>query len=187
MTLLILLILSLASCVLSKSKKIEVGKYGFKEQVAEEVVLKGEIIENKEYITSVHPKISAGLNYLIGGEDFDNENYIYSQDFDELEGKIPFRSLSNKNALESIKPKNHKKEDEIKLGFFERKIMQEIEDKPLNILGELVDITNCPHDCNNQGVCQRHFIKTKTSENPDTYSYEPKFSCVCKANFKGQH
>lgn len=61
-------------------------------------------------------------------------------------------------------------------GKLEKQIMKEIQERPINILGEPTLISNCPHDCNNQGLCQRVFVKVKTSENPDTFSYEPQYS-----------
>lgn len=109
-------------------------------------------------------------------------------------------SLTNSlNEVDTVKPtpvarnnvgqpvvKEHIDESQVG-GKLEKQIMKEIQERPINILGEPTLISNCPHDCNNQGLCQRVFVKVKTSENPDTFSYEPQYSCACKDNFKGPH
>lgn len=86
------------------------------------------------------------------------------------------RFLAEDSSAVNVKPKEHSQTDSVHLGSVERQILQHIEDKPLRVTGEVVDLSFCEHDCNSNGVCQEHFAKTKVSENPDTFSYEPKYS-----------
>ena len=37
-------------------------------------------------------------------------------------------------------------------GHFEKELMQEIQEKPINLIGEPTLINYCPHDCNHQGL-----------------------------------
>jgi hypothetical protein len=92
----------------------------------------------------------------------------------------------NSSGLAIVTPKNHS-ETERWSTHLERNIMNQIEGKPINLIGEPTLINDCPHNCNNHGLCQKIYIKKKISENPDSYSYEAEFSCACKENFSGAH
>lgn len=100
----------------------------------------------------------------------------------------PAAPVLKAKTLVSNKVKEHAHSGEIHwYGHIEKDIMDEINEKPITLTGEPTLITNCPHDCNNQGLCQRIFVKTKTGVNPDVYEYIPHYSCACKENFKGEH
>lgn len=68
-----------------------------------------------------------------------------SANFETPEGtfseKSSLRFLASDSSIASIKPKEHSLTDEPKLGRLERQIMRDIEDRPLRITGELVDIS----------------------------------------------
>lgn len=96
-------------------------------------------------------------------------------------------NTTESSSAVTVSPKDHPNSEGHWNGNLEKQIMKDIQDKPINLIGEPTLISNCPHDCNNQGLCQRIFVKVKKSENPDTYSYEPHYSCACKENFKGEH
>lgn len=100
--------------------------------------------------------------------------------------ETPKPDTSSTTTASTVTPKPHNAIEHW-TGSYEKKLMKEISEKPIALTGEPTLISNCPHDCNNKGLCQRIFVKAKTSDNPDTYSYEPKFSCACKENFKGEH
>lgn len=81
---------------------------------------------------------------------------------------------------------NHSEMHPVSDGSYENKLMKEIQERPIALLGEPTLISNCPQYCNNQGLCQRIFVKVKSPESADAYSYEPHYSCACKENFQGQ-
>ena len=148
---------------------------GFKVTSTENPLLKD---KNENYLKEPHRLSSDQIlkieNYgessSLEGISLDSSTY-HIQEFPQ---EHPSRFLSDSHTLESVKVKEHN--DQGNLGSLERKIMKDIEDKPISVTGELAEISYCPHDCNNKGVCQKSFVKTKTHENPDTYSYEPHFS-----------
>jgi hypothetical protein len=72
------------------------------------------------------------------------------------------------------------------VGYYEKELMNEIQEKPIALIGEPTLINYCPHDCNNQGLCQRIYIKT-FDEETNKEVYEPHYSCACRDNFKGHY
>jgi hypothetical protein len=126
------------------------------------------------------PDVSVSSRERSFGEN--QKNYLH----EEID---TFHMKSNSSSTVAKRPgvKEHSEATGIWNGKYEREIMKKIQDKPISIVGEPTMISNCPHDCNNQGLCQRIFVKVLDSEKVDTYSYEPKFSCACKENFKGEH
>ena len=71
-------------------------------------------------------------------------NKIGSTDFSIPEGissqESPLRYLASDSPVANVRPKDHNTKDEVHLGRLEKQIMRDIEDKPLRITGELVDI-----------------------------------------------
>jgi hypothetical protein len=114
-------------------------------------------------------------------------NKIFTSSTNALTQEEPIQTPPKiKSNLRQPMEREHIEDPEVG-GKMQKQIMADIQEKPITIMGEPTMITNCPHDCNNQGLCQRIFVKIKTSDSPDTFSYDPQYSCACKENFKGLH
>jgi hypothetical protein len=98
-----------------------------------------------------------------------------------------FENVIEKVQLRQVVPLNHTGSQPHAVDVIAKQILSEINEKPINLIGEPTMISNCPYNCNNQGLCQRVFVKTKISDSPETFNYEPHFSCACRENFKGTY
>lgn len=163
---------------------------------------------NNNYNSANDPSLygDSSLDYSNQGDSLDMATILPGDDFvygnknkkptyqnfannlkEEPTASTPAGRTKTSHNLGTVTPTNHTMGDLHPVGHIEKQIMKEISEKPINLIGEPTLITNCLHDCNNEGLCQRVFIKIKTSTDPDTYSYEPHFSCACRENFKGDH
>ena len=87
--------------------------------------------------------------------------------------------------IKQVKVLNHSESEEHAVDAISKQILKEINEKPISLIGEATMISNWPENWNNQGLCQRIFVKVKVSDNPETFNYEPRFSCAWRENFKG--
>ena len=99
--------------------------------------------------------------------------------------KNNFIYATQKVQAQQVTPLNHTESELHAVEMIAKEILNEIQEKSITLIGEATMISNCPHNCNNQGLCQRIFVKVKVSDSPESFEYEPRFSCACRENFKG--